>query len=180
MRYIDFFVGYIKLFIYKLAYGAKLKFNGFVKVSRNATVRVIGDGKIHLGKGCSLSSNSRVSAVKGAEIYIGQNTGIGYNNLVVSREKILIGDNVMIGPGVCIYDHDHVYKTNDVMRKAGYTTEPVEVGDNVWIGANAVILKGSKIGSNSVIAAGAVVKGNIPDNSLVYRNSELVIKEIDR
>lgn len=180
MRYIDFLLGYIKIMIYKLAYKGRLRIGGFVKLSRNATLRVIGDGRIKLGSGCSVSSNARVSAVNGGTITIGNNTGIGYNNLVVSRESISIGDNVMLGPGVCIYDHDHVYKTKEIMRNAGYTTTPVIIEDNVWIGANAVILKGSRIGKNSVIAAGTVVKGEIPDNSLVYCRNELIVKEINR
>lgn len=62
------------------------------------------------------------------------------------------------------------------MRDLGYTTAPVTIGDNVWIGAGVMILKGVTIGSGSVIAAGTLVNQDIPENSLVYNRRELVIK----
>ena len=180
MRYWDFLMGYIKLMIYKIVYNSKLKCDLCIKMSRNASLRSLSKGKIVLGKNCTLSSNARVSAVNGAEVKIGTNSGIGYNDMIVGREKIIIGDNVMLGPGVCVYDHDHVYNTNSVMRDAGYKTEAVIIHNNVWIGANCIILKGCEIGENSVIAAGTVVKGKIPSNSIVYREGTLIVKEIKR
>ena len=54
-------------------------------------------------------------------------------------------------------------------------TSPVEIGDNVWIGANAVILRGSRIGSDTVIAAGAVVSGEVSPGSLVFDRRETVV-----
>ena len=55
-------------------------------------------------------------------------------------------------------------------------TDPVVIGDNVWIGANAVILKGTYIGSNTVIGAGTVVSGSIPPKSLVFDRKETVVR----
>ena len=101
---------------------------------------------------------------------------IGYNNVIVAREQITLGNHVMLGANVCIYDHDHVFRQPGVMRDLGYTTAPVTIGDNVWIGAGVMILKGVTIGSGSVIAAGTLVNQDIPENSLVYNRRELVIK----
>ena len=63
------------------------------------------------------------------------------------------------------------------MRELGYTTAPVTIGNNVWLGAGVIVLKGVTIGDGSVIAAGTVVNRDIPDNSLVYNQRELVIKK---
>lgn len=59
------------------------------------------------------------------------------------------------------------------------TPQEIVIGENVWIGLNATILKGTTIGNNSVIAAGTVVKGHIPENVVVQGNPAEVIKEIE-
>lgn len=62
----------------------------------------------------------------------------------------------------------------------GLDSKDVIIGNNVWIGANCIIMKGAKIGEGSVIAGGTIVRGDIPPNSLVHNKKELVIKDIDR
>ena len=59
-----------------------------------------------------------------------------------------------------------------------FKTAPVVIGNNVWIGANAIILRGTTIGDNSVIAAGSVVKGNVPSNTLLVQKKEDTLIEI--
>ena len=57
-----------------------------------------------------------------------------------------------------------------------YKTAPVEIGNNVWIGANCVILRGTKIGDNCVVAAGSVIKGEFPANTLIYQKRDTEVK----
>lgn len=102
---------------------------------------------------------------------------INCNVQIVSLEKILIGENVIVGPNVVIVDHDHDYKSID--RKHKFVTSPIIIEDNVWIGANSVIMKGTIIGKNSVVAAGTVIKGTFPDNSLIYQERETKLKRIE-
>ena len=76
------------------------------------------------------------------------------------------------------------YNRNDQGIQGGikmgqYKTASVEIGNNVWIGANAVILRGTKIGNNAVIAAGAVVKGIVPANSVFIQKRETKIVKQD-
>jgi len=57
--------------------------------------------------------------------------------------------------------------------------QPINIGINVWIGLNAIVLKGRTIGNNSVISAGSVVKGYFPENSLIIGNSAVIVKQLD-
>ena len=83
---------------------------------------------------------------------------------------------MILSPNVQIYDHDHDYVCEGGIAKGKYITGPVEIGSNVWIGANCVILRGTKIGDNCVIGANSVVKGEIPANSVVYQKRENIMK----
>jgi maltose O-acetyltransferase len=88
------------------------------------------------------------------------------NNLVIisNGSEIILGDNVIIGTNVEIYDSDFHY-INPLQRKVKHLDSlPVTIDNNVWIGSNVKILKGVTIGKNSIIANGAIVSGNIPQN----------------
>lgn len=113
-------------------------------------------------------------------ISIGRGTFVNYGAKIISHSSITVGTNCLIGPNAGIYDFDHRHVLGDIpFCQQGMDSVPVEIGDNVWIGANAVILKGTHIGSNSVIGAGAVVSGEIPSCSLVYNKKETVICSMD-
>ena len=91
-------------------------------------------------------------------------------------ERIEIGAGTMMGEGVRFYDHDHVY-TAEKIEKWQWTTAPIRVGRNCWIGSNVTILKGVTIGDNTIIGAGCLVHNDIPANSVVYNDGNLVVKE---
>ena len=80
-------------------------------------------------------------------------------------EEVYIGEYTKIAPNVCINDHDHNYKHEGDQH---LIKTPVRIGKNVWIGANTVILRGTTIGDNAVIAAGSVVKGHVEANTVYY------------
>lgn len=159
---------------------------------RTRTLRIRNSGNLKTGKRCVVKKHGRIRCSENAEVILGKNVMINeyayiaatggeitigeksfFNQFVIiaARESISIGKYVKFGPGVKVYDHDHNYGAEGVFE--GYTTSPIIIGDNVWVGANAIILKGTTIGSNCVIGAGAVVKGNIPDNTLVVQDSKL-------
>ena len=91
-------------------------------------------------------------------------------------ERIEIGAGAMMGEGVRFYDHDHVY-TAEKIEKWQWTTAPIRVGRDCWIGSNVTILKGVTIGDNTIIGAGCLIRNDIPANSVVYNDGNLVVKE---
>lgn len=91
-------------------------------------------------------------------------------------ERIEIGSGTMMGEGVRFYDHDHIY-TAETIEKWQWTIAPIKVGKDCWIGSNVTILKGVTIGDNTVIGAGCLVRKDIPANSVVYNDGNLIIKE---
>lgn len=88
---------------------------------------------------------------------------------ITAIQRIEIGNDCIFGPNVVVVDHDHDFSYLDNRRGLAFKKGDVIIGNNVWIGANTTILRGTQIGDNSVIAAGLVIKGNIPPDSIVKR-----------
>lgn len=110
----------------------------------------------------------------GENISIGENTFVNTNCMFLDNNTITIGENGLIAPYVQIYTASHplkaserIIKENNISRYLT-STKPVKIGNNVWIGGNAVIFPGVTIGDNVSIGAGSVVTKNIPDNVLAY------------
>jgi len=111
----------------------------------------------------------------GREIEIGNNSGIGTNCRIAG--PLSIGDDVMMAPNVSIYTRNH--ETENIYRPMRLQTAPlkkVTIGNDVWIGANAIILPGVTIGNGCIIAAGAVVTRDVPDYAVVGGNPAKIIK----
>lgn len=106
---------------------------------------------------------------------IGDRCFFNNNACITTVESIEIGRGCTFGNNLVIVDHDHDYINN-----TGLISKPVVIGDNVWVGANVVILRGCIIGDNSVIAAGSIVKGIIPPNTLYYQERVIVNKKIEK
>ena len=128
------------------------------------TVKVEGKGSVRIGRS-ECRPNVYFACKKGARILLGDNVFINRNSIIICHNEITIGDGSSIGPNVCIFDHDHKYGKNGVIK--GFVDGSVRIGKNVWIGAGAIILRDSDIGDNCIIGAGTVVKGHIPDNKMV-------------
>jgi acetyltransferase-like isoleucine patch superfamily enzyme len=101
-------------------------------------------------------------------IMVGKAVSINTGAILDGRGGIKIGDYVMIGPNVCIASSNHNYRDRAVpVPLQGHVMQPVSIGDEVWIGANATILGGVTIGKGAVIAAGAVVVKDVEENQIV-------------
>ena len=125
--------------------------------------------------------NGNFKIFSGATIFINKNAGLilgnGYinNNLTLHcYEQIEIGEDVAIGENVSIRDSDNHFISTTPDYKM---TQPVIIGNHVWIGMNVIILKGVHIGDGAIIAAGSVVTQNIPDSCLAGAVPARVIKE---
>ncbi len=179
MRYIKnyFFIIYtlIKFLIIKIFHINTFSFSFIEKFSPYTTISFKNHSKIKFGKLIKANSGTKISCLNGGFITIGDNVFLGYRCIMVCWDKINISNNVQFGPNVLIYDHDHDFRTKDGMKNLKYKTSPVEIGENTWIGANTVILRGTKIGKNCVVGAGSIIKGEYPDNSIILQKRETSI-----
>lgn len=145
--------------------------------------------------GCSILFEDRHSKVE-----IGNNVYIG-NSTIICKSKISFGNNILVAWGVTFYDHnshslDYIKRQEDIRQVLkdysnyngnflvnkdwnSVTTGEIVIKDNVWIGFNALILKGVTIGEGAVVAAGAVVSKDVPPFSVVAGNPAQVVKLIE-
>ena len=114
----------------------------------------------------------------GNNIHVGKNFIANYNVTILDIAPVWIGDYVMIGPNTLIATVNHPLSPLGRRRHLGIA-KPVSIGNDVWIGGNVTILPGVTIGDNVIIAAGAVVTKDIPDNCVVGGIPARVIKSIE-
>ena len=113
----------------------------------------------------------------GKNISVGDDFLANYNVSILDVAPVHIGDHVMLGPNVLISAAGHPLSPKERRKHLAYA-KPVTIGNDVWVGGNVTILPGVKIGNNVVIGAGAVVNKDIPDDSLAVGVPAKVIKRI--
>ena len=147
---------------------------------------VFGEGAIEIGAGTLIGQQVSLSAgmVPGQDLggwtvlRIGDRCVIGRGSHVVAHESVNVGDEVYMGPYVYITDQNHGYEDPDTSIGRQFpVNRPVTVGSGSWLGAGAIVLPGAVIGRNVVVAAGSVVRGEIPDHCVVAGVPARVIRE---
>lgn len=147
-------------------------------VSPHTEITMDSGSELHIGKNFKMRDGAKIRVRKGAVCIIGNNSSVNSNNMIACHERIEIGDDVQLSPNVQIYDHDHDFRAEGGVKAGKFKTGTVKIGNNVWIGANTVILRGTEIGDNSVIGAGCVVKGTIPVNTMLIQKTQDEIRSI--
>ncbi len=135
--------------------------------------------KVRAGRGCVLDRQTWL--VNGANIELGNFVKVSaFSALIAGFEAtIRVGNYSILGPGVFVVAANHgIAKTALPIRYQPWKEDSVTIGDDVWVGANVVILPGTSIGSGAVIGAGAVVSGEIPAGFIVYQDKgSLVMRQ---
>lgn len=132
--------------------------------------------KFSLGDYSVIESYSCINNAVG-DVIIGDHTRVGLHNTIIG--PVTIGHHVNLAQGITVTALNHNFSdTGKRIDEQGITTAPVMIEDDIWIGANAVILPGVKIGNHSVVAAGAVVTKNVPPHTLVAGVPAKVIKQL--
>ena len=113
----------------------------------------------------------------GNGIEIGENVFINDGAVILDGARVIIGDHVKIGPGCQLLTPQHPI---DYMlrRQTVETSHPIEIGEDTWLGGGVIVCPGVKIGKRCIIAAGAVVVRDIPDDSMAAGNPAVVKKSI--
>lgn len=181
MKYIKYSVlviyNLLRLTLLSLFNFGNLKFSLVELISPGASIEIVGTGaEIKMGR-TSILSHSTIKA-SGGKINIGNKVFINKNCMIVSRKNILIGAGTTIGPNTVIYDHDHAFGRKKASG-VDYTVSEVIIGENVWIGAGVIILKGTNIGDNCVIGAGSIIKGSVANNTLVIPDKKNITINIE-
>lgn len=163
-----------RLYLISLLDRKKLVLSGRLKdydVALDTKIRIGNNGKMKLG---SFSSESNVHLTAwGGQLEIGNGCSFNRNDIIIARKNTRIGKGTLLGPNVCIYDHDHAFGTEGIIKDE-MTYGAISIGNNVWIGAGTIILKNTTIGDNCVIGAGCVVSGEIPACSLVTATNRIL------
>lgn len=115
---------------------------------------------------------SRVLYSKNIKAGINSAPGLSNGCYIQGKNGILIGNNLRMGPGVGLISANHNPDNYDQWLKV----KPIEIGDNVWIGMNAIILPGITIGHNVIIGANSVISKDVPSDTIIAGNPAVVIR----
>jgi len=133
-----------------------------VTIGTAVTLKATDGGRIVLGDRVSISKGAVLVAKRG-RLLVGPDGFIGEGAVLVARELLEVGADALIAEHVTVRDQDHGMRDPDrPMRSQEYTTAPIVIGDDVWLGSKSVVLKGVSIGRGAVVGAGAVVTRSLP------------------
>ncbi len=160
----------------------------FARFGRNSVlvppIRLEGERRIAIGDRVYVGTRSWIQTLPDCTevigLKIGNDTSIGSSSVISAAYSIVIEDNVLLAPNVCIVDHIHKYvDLQSPIKVQGIDKiAPVFIGRNTWIGQNVVILPGVSIGKNCVIGANSVVNRSIPDYSVAVGTPARVIRNV--
>lgn len=142
----------------------------------------VSNGSVQIGHLSEIHDRVVLSAIgerggKQAQISVGDRTSIWYGTVVSARHEISIGRQCAISWNCTIIDND-MHEIIYADGPAAYRDNAVRIGDHVWIGAQAIVLKGVTIGENSIVAAGSLVTKDVPPHSLVAGAPAKVVRNI--
>lgn len=167
----------------KIHYGEKLKMLGWPFIFRFPRAQITIGSRVSINSSfwsnlLGLYQRTIIVAKGCGKIDIGNQVGIS-GATIYAWQEISIGDNTLVGANVKIMDTDfHPMDSQARLNHESKATKtaPVIIGKNVFIGANAIVLKGTEIGDNCVVGAGAVVSGKFDDNCVIVGNPARVIR----
>ncbi|MEV0421297.1 acyltransferase [Streptosporangium canum] len=137
---------------------------------------IFGEAWIEIGEHTLVGERVSISAGMGpgvdlgpdSIVRIGGSCSIGRGSHIVGHQSIDIGDHVFTGPYVYITDQNHVYDDPEIpIGRQWPRNNPVVIGSGSWLGTGSIILPGTRIGRQCVVAGGAVVRGEFPDHSVI-------------
>ena len=167
------------LIMLKIFFRKKIQFHLNEIISSKTKFIIKGKGYISIGEKNGIRRNSVFSIDENGKILTGKHCFFNYGCVIASHDKIEIGNNTKFGPYVMIFDHDYDFKNLDPKKRKKHISSPIIIGNNVWIGAGTIILRGTVIGDNCVVGAGSVLNGKYSPNSIVLQKRCTSIKSIE-
>lgn len=158
--------GLLLSILYSIFYCTKTSYNPFF--CKLPLYFHIKSGYVSIGRGFSCRRSCSIN-VTGGNLIIGQSVFFNQSVSINCQDEIIVGDGCIFGEGVKIYDHDHTISPGSGADRQNFSHSTVKLGNNVWLGANVIILKGVTIGENAVVAAGSIVTKSIEPNTTFYQ-----------
>jgi acetyltransferase-like isoleucine patch superfamily enzyme len=168
----------------RLQFLHKIKWGKFLKLGDNVTLSGLGSEGLTLGNSVGIGSHSSVIVSTslsdpGSFIRIGDHVGIGEFAYLGGAGGLEIGDECIVGQYFSCHPENHNFSDKTVsIRHQGVSRQGIKIGRNCWIGSKVTILDGSNVGDNCVIAAGAVVRGDFPENVVIGGIPARILKTI--
>lgn len=160
----------------KIRYGKRLDMKLVNSIRGKPDFWIDKDSNIQIGNFLSVLGPTYFKVIKGGKLKIGNRCFFNRNCSITCMSNISIGDECIFANNLVIVDHDHnIYADKE---KNPYVIKDIIIGNRVWVGANATILKGVTIGDDAVIAAGAVVTSDVLPNCVYGGVPARKIKEI--
>lgn len=157
----------------RIRYKRKIQVGRTLTIGDYVEINALSKEGIKIGNNVSIHRNTIIECTGvirnlGEGLEIGDNVGIAQNCFIQVRGKVIIGNDVIFGPGVSIFSENHNYENPDLpVVVQGETRKGVVIEDGVWIGSQAVVLDGVRIHKNSIVAAGSIVNKDVPAYSIV-------------
>lgn len=157
---------WVRFFLCSVFHLGKLNVKGIQRISPLCAVKIFEHGSIQIGRNCEFAAYCDLEVHGEGKLLIGEKTYMNRYCMISAHEEVTIGEGCMFGPGVKIFDNDHVH-TPETGVSTKLKTAPIHIGNHCWIASDVIILRGTTIGDNCVIGAGCVVKGSVPDGSVM-------------
>src|ERR1700759_3757918 len=149
------------------AAGRRWRTDGFVFFGRGLEIEIGATGRVDFGRFVWIGDRTKVRCHEG-RVEIGPKTVLGQECTITAYQHIRIGEQCVIADKAMFIDFDHgVVEVERPIRQQGIYKRDVEVGSNVWIGYGACVLRGVRVGDNSVIGTNSVVTKDVPANAVV-------------
>jgi len=159
----------------KLVHWNRFDVHWMQRISPLCALKVFQRGMIRVGRNWGFAAYCDFGVHGEGVLEIGEGTYFNRNCMISAHEHVTIGKHCMFGPGVKIFDNNHVHSPESGVSSK-LTTGAISIGDNSWIASDAIILKGTHIGKNCVIGAGCIIRGKIPDGSVVVNKQDVMIR----
>ena len=170
-------IRYLVYYFLRVKLSRKVFSKGLVLIGKNVKLIAEENAVITFGQNVVVKDNTTIYAKKNAKIIIGNNSSTGHSTEISANELIEIGNDVIMGAHTYITDSNHGYSIKDVpIRKQQMEVGQVLIGNNVWLGRNVMLLKGSQLGDATIVAAGAVVNKSFSQNLVIGGVPAKVIK----
>ena len=161
-----------------------ISFGKGVTIERHSVIDGYASQKIKLGNNAKIGAFSTLTSTShfskyGKGLQMGDNSAIGDFTHFGAAGGIEIGNDVIMGSYISFHSENHNFSDpTQLIREQGVSSKGIKIGNNIWVGAKVTFLDGCVVGDNSVVAAGAVVNGVYPENSIIGGVPAKVIKTI--